>query len=39
MVLNLFSSVIGLMVVGTVAKQGMKMTESMFKMPFEKAKK
>jgi hypothetical protein len=33
LVLQLFGGIIGLMVVGTVAKQGMKITENMFKIP------
>lgn len=31
--MGLFGSVIGLMVVGTVAKHGMKATENLFKFP------
>lgn len=31
--MGLFGSVIGLMVVGAVAKHGMKATENMFKIP------
>jgi hypothetical protein len=33
MVLGLLGSVFGLMIVGQVAKQGMKTTETLFKMP------
>lgn len=38
MVLNMLGNIVGLMVVAGVAKQGMKMTGDMFKMPFDNKK-